>query len=43
VTGLARSVPMFVTIRNLLLIFLRGWVYQKTMTPQEATQDRPCR
>jgi hypothetical protein len=32
---------MFVTIRNLLLIFLRGWVYQKTMTPQEATQDRP--
>jgi hypothetical protein len=32
---------MFVTIRNLLLIFLRRGVYQETMTPQEATQDRP--
>src|ERR1700732_3384776 len=41
VTGLARSVAMSVTIRNLLLIFLRGWVYQKTMTPEEAAQNRP--
>jgi hypothetical protein len=24
-----------------LLIFLRVWVYQNTMTPQEATRDRP--
>jgi hypothetical protein len=32
---------MFVTIRNLLLIFLRGWVYQKKVTHQEAPQDRP--
>ena len=24
-----------------MLIFLRRWVYQKTMPPHEATQDRP--
>jgi hypothetical protein len=30
-----------VTLSNLLLIFLRRWVYQKTMTPQEAALDRP--
>jgi hypothetical protein len=32
---------MFVTIRTLLLIFLRSWVYQRTMTPQKGAPDRP--
>jgi hypothetical protein len=32
---------MVVTLSNLLLIFLRRWVYQKTMTPQEAAANRP--
>jgi hypothetical protein len=30
-----------VTIRSLLLIFLRGSVYQETMNPEDAHQDRP--
>jgi hypothetical protein len=32
---------MFVTIRNVLLIFLCRWVYQKSMTPQHTPNDRP--
>jgi hypothetical protein len=32
---------MAVTLSNLLLIFLRRWVYQKTMTPQDAAKERP--
>jgi hypothetical protein len=32
---------MLVTIRNLLLIFLRPWVYEKTMPPQDTAHDRP--
>jgi hypothetical protein len=32
---------MVVTLPGLLLIFLRRWVYQKTMTPQEAAAIRP--
>jgi hypothetical protein len=30
-----------VTLSNLLLIFLRRWVYEKSMTPQEAAPARP--
>lgn len=29
------------TIRNLLLIFLRAWVYQIVMPPIDAAEDRP--
>jgi hypothetical protein len=32
---------MFVTLSNLLLIFLRHRVYEKSMTPQEAAPARP--
>jgi hypothetical protein len=32
---------MVVTLSNLLLIFLRRGVYQKTMTSQKAAADRP--
>ncbi len=32
---------MSVKCRNLLLIFLRTWVYQKTMTPKKRVWDRP--
>ena len=35
------SVPMRMTLRDLLLIFLCPRVYQKIMSPQEAAHDRP--
>jgi hypothetical protein len=38
---LPRSIAIFVTLSNLLLIFLRRWVYEKSMTPQEAAPARP--
>jgi hypothetical protein len=38
---LPRSIAIFVTLSNLLLIFLRRWVYEKSMTPPEAAPARP--
>jgi hypothetical protein len=37
----ARGAAIAVTIRSLLLIFLRRSVYQETMNRQDARQDRP--
>src|ERR1700690_2593695 len=37
----ARSPPMVMTIRKLLLIFLRWSGYQETMKPEDGRPDRP--
>ena len=37
----ARPTPIVVTIRKLLLIFLRWSVYQESMNPEDGRQERP--
>src|SRR3984957_4456207 len=41
VTRSGGGVPTVLTIRKLLLIFLRGQVYQRAMTAPDAALDRP--